>query len=253
MRLATLQVGRQFILHDAGILCDATTPPQTLVTGGARDSFDPAWFSATFWQRHDAVVGQAPGRGASLFVDAARIALADEQWVLRDYRRGGMAARLSEARYVWTGLERSRAFCEMRLTARLYDQGLPVPRPVAARVTRHGLSYAAALLTVRLAGARALAECLEGNDPALLERVGATIRRFHAAGLDHVDLNARNLLITPDERVWLIDLDRCRLRRPGDWQNANLERLQRSLAKFDAEEAVPAILRGYDRAGPARV
>lgn len=226
--------------------------PQTATSGSdsaasGPTTFDPAWFSAAFWQRHDAVVGQAPGRGTSLFVDAARIAVADEQWVLRDYRRGGMAARLSEARYVWTGLERSRAFREMRLTATLFARGLPVPRPVAAQVTRHGVTYAAALLTVRLAGARALADCLEDNDPALLERVGATIRRFHSAGLDHVDLNVRNLLITPDETVWLIDLDRCRLRRPGGWQNANLERLQRSLAKFEAEEAVPAILRGYER------
>ncbi|WP_136064982.1 3-deoxy-D-manno-octulosonic acid kinase [Modicisalibacter radicis] len=251
MRLATLQVGRQFILHDAGILCDAAIAPQTPAAAGAPDTFDPAWFDAAFWRRHDAVVGQAPGRGTSLFVDAAQIAVADEQWVLRDYRRGGMAARLSEAHYVWAGRERSRAFREMRLTAALYGRGLPVPRPVAARVARHGLAYTAALLTVRLAGARALADCLvddvAGADPALLERVGATIRRFHDAGLDHVDLNARNLLITPDESVWLIDLDRCRLRRRGNWQNANIERLQRSLAKFEAEAAVPAILRGYER------
>ncbi len=245
-------MGRQFILHDAGILCDAARPSQTPAAGGAPDAFDPAWFDAAFWQRHAAIVGQAPGRGTSLFVDAAKIAVADEHWVLRDYRRGGMAARLSAARYVWTGLERSRAFHEMRLTAALYTRGLPVPRPVAAQVMRHGISYTAALLTVRLAGARALADCLddglESNDPALLERVGATIRRFHDAGLDHVDLNARNLLITPDGSVWLIDLDRCRLRRPGAWQNANLERLQRSLAKFEAEAAVPAVLRGYERA-----
>lgn len=263
MRLATLQVGRQFILHDAGILCDTAIAPQTPATGGASGSFDPAgsgpagnsptafdpaWFDATFWQRHDSVVGQAPGRGTNLFVDAARIAVADEQWVLRDYRRGGMAARLSESRYVWTGRERSRAFREMRLTTALYERGLPVPRPVAAQVTRHGVSYTAALLTVRLAGARALADCLDEADTPLFERVGATIRRFHEAGLDHVDLNARNLLITPDEAVWLIDLDRCRLRRPGSWQNANLERLQRSLAKFEAEAALPAILRGYEQA-----
>lgn len=194
------------------------------------------------------MVGQAPGRGTSLFVDAAKIAVADQQWVLRDYRRGGMAARLSEAHYLWTGRERSRAFREMTLTAALFDQGLPVPRPVAARVTRHGVAYTAALLTVRLAGARALADCLAEADTVLLERVGATIRRFHEAGLDHVDLNARNLLITPDESVWLIDLDRCRLRRRGNWQNANIERLQRSLAKFEAEAAAPAILRGYERA-----
>jgi len=82
----------------------------------------------------------------------------------------------------------------------------------------------------------------------LLKRVGTTVRRFHDAGLDHVDLNARNLLVDPQGKVWLIDLDRCRRRQPGKWQEANLERLQRSLAKFDAAEAMLAIRHGYGAA-----
>ncbi|WP_129139792.1 3-deoxy-D-manno-octulosonic acid kinase [Modicisalibacter coralii] len=235
MQLATFRMGKDFILHDAGILCDARTPPQ----------IGPAWFNGAFWRARDAIVGQAPGRGASLFVDPSVVGVAEEEWVLRAYRRGGMIARLSEDRYLWTGHERSRAFRELRLTARLFERGLPVPRPVAGWVHRHRLGYRAALLTVRLAGARSLADCLGEADTALLERVGATIRRFHDAGLDHVDLNARNLLVTPDETVWLIDLDRCRLRRPGAWRERNLERLERSLAKFAATACSPTIRRGY--------
>jgi 3-deoxy-D-manno-octulosonic acid kinase len=187
------------------------------------------------------VVGEAPGRGSSLFLDAGC-----EQWVLRPYRRGGLIARLSESRYLWTGLERTRAFRELRLTAHLHREGLPVPRPVAAAVTRGGPTYTAALITVRIPGAGALAERLAEAEPALLERVGATIRRFHQAGLDHVDLNARNLLIDADGCVWLIDLDRCRLRAPGAWQEANLARLARSLVKFGAPAAaMETIRRGY--------
>ncbi|MBZ9558706.1 3-deoxy-D-manno-octulosonic acid kinase [Halomonas coralii] len=222
MRLATFQMGKDFILHDAGILWDAERPPQ----------ISPAWFSSAFWKARDAIVGQAPGRGASLFIDATAVGVTDETWVLRPYRRGGQAARFSEDHYLWNGAERSRAFRELRLTATLHERGLPVPRPVAAWTHRHRISYRAALLTVKLPGARALADCLADADPALLERVGATIRRFHDAGLDHVDLNARNLLITPDERIWLIDLDRCRLRRPGGWRERNLKRLERSIGKF---------------------
>ncbi|NIC05463.1 3-deoxy-D-manno-octulosonic acid kinase, partial [Billgrantia bachuensis] len=143
------------------------------------------------------------------------------------------------------GLERTRAFRELRLTAHLHARGLPVPRPVAASVTHHGLTYTAALITVRIEGARALAERLGGAEATLLERVGATVRRFHEAGLDHVDLNARNLLVDAQDQVWLIDLDRCRLRAAGPWQEANLERLGRSLAKFDAEDALALIRQGY--------
>ncbi|MBD3897060.1 3-deoxy-D-manno-octulosonic acid kinase [Halomonas sp. ML-15] len=202
----------------------------------------PLAFNYEAWQRAGRVTGQAPGRGTSLFVDAGD----GHEWVLRHYRRGGWIARLSASHYVWTGLERTRAFRELRLIAELHARGLPVPPPVAACVWRSGLSYQAALITQRLAGTRALAEHLASADAALLERVGATIARFHAAGLDHVDLNARNLLVDAEMRVWLIDLDRCRLRRPGAWQAANLDRLARSLAKFNAPpSAMQAIRRGY--------
>lgn len=247
MRLATLQFEKEFILYDAGILWDATATPQIDVAQSRQVTPDPAWFSADFWQARDAVVGQAPGRGTSLFVDASGIA-SDQQWVLRTYHRGGLVAKISASRYLWLGLERTRAFRELRLTALLRERGLPVAQPVAAFVHHHGPTYEAALITRRLEGARALAELLPQVDDALLARVGETIRRFHRTGLDHVDLNARNLLITPDEQVWMIDLDRCRLRRPGRWQQANLQRLARSLRKFSPQNTARhwhALLQGY--------
>jgi 3-deoxy-D-manno-octulosonic acid kinase len=232
MRLVIHHVEGLAILYDAEGAAWADALPGL----GAR-AFDPE-----AWRRAGRVIGEAPGRGASLFLEAG-----EQQWVLRPYRRGGLVAKLSQTRYLWTGLERTRAFRELRLTAELFQQGLPVPRPVAAGVTRHGLTYEAALITERIPGARALAERLQDGDaaPPLLASVGATIRRFHDAGLDHVDLNARNLLVDGHDQVWLIDLDRCRRRASGRWQQANLERLARSLAKFGATQAMAAIRHGY--------
>ncbi|WP_447956821.1 3-deoxy-D-manno-octulosonic acid kinase [Vreelandella sp. EE7] len=235
MRLAALQQKNWLILHDVDSLSDDTSPHQP----------GPALFDGDQWRRQGHVVGEAPGRGSSLF-----LRVGDEQWVLRPYRRGGLIARLSEKRYLWLGAERTRAFRELRLTAALYDQGLPVPRPIAAGVTRKGASYEAALITRRIPGARALASLLAENtaSEALLESVGAMIKRFHLAGLDHVDLNARNILIDAQHTPWLIDLDRCRLRPQGRWQASNLERLARSMAKFMAspDTAMMAIAAGYD-------
>lgn len=201
---------------------------------------DPDLFTHDYWCERGLIVGEAPGRGNSLFLQATP----KEQWALRPYRRGGMVAKLSEKRYLWTGAEQTRAFRELRLTAKLFEQGLPVPRPVASCVTRYGLTYEAALITVRIAGAKALAELLVNDqaDEALLHRVGVMIRRFHQAGLDHVDLNARNILIDPTGMPWLIDLDRCRLRTAGKWQEANLSRLSRSVAKFSAPDQVASVI-----------
>ncbi|MCL7931492.1 3-deoxy-D-manno-octulosonic acid kinase [Halomonas llamarensis] len=235
MRLAALRQKNSHILHDADSLCDA----------GISHQPDPALFSAEYWRSRDLVVGEAPGRGSSLFLQPTPDA--STQWVLRPYRRGGLIAKLNQSRYLWTGLERTRGFREMRLTANLFEQGLPVPRPIAACVTRHGLSYEAALITQRIPGAKALAELIVNQlaDETLLRRVGAMVRRFHQARLDHVDLNARNILVDASGAPWLIDLDRCRLRQPGTWQNANLERLERSIHKFDATLSISPILQGY--------
>lgn len=233
MRLAALRQKNGLILHDADSLCDAPGTHQ----------IDPALFTAEYWREQGLIVGEAPGRGSSLFVQATT----DEQWALRPYRRGGMVAKLSTKRYLWTGAERTRAFRELRLTAALFEQGLPVPRPVASCVTRYGMTYEAALITVRIASAKALAELLVNDqaDEALLTRVGEMIRRFHQAGLDHVDLNARNILVDPSGAPWLIDLDRCRLRSAGKWQADNLVRLERSFKKFTDAPLMPVIYHGY--------
>ena len=239
MRLATLQQRKSHILYDADSLCDTSGPHQ----------IQPAIFTPEYWRERALVTGEAPGRGSSLFVQPTPGA--STQWVLRTYHRGGFISRLSKSRYIWTGCERTRAFREIRLTATLFAKDLPVPRPVAAYVIRHGLTYEAALITQRIPGARTLAECLNDTHiPAevlntMLTNVGQMIRRFHDHGLDHVDLNARNILIDPHNSPWLIDLDRCRLRSPGAWQNANLNRIESSAQKFNPGISTAPIIRGY--------
>ncbi len=164
--------------------------------------------------------------------------------VLRHYRRGGLPARLSEDSYLYTGLERSRPFRELRLTRQLHQLGLPVAQALAAQVVRHGLFYRGDLITARLA-----ADALPELATIPWQAVGETIARFHRVGLDHADLNARNLLVDGTGGVYLIDFDRGRL-RPGPggrWQAANLARLRRSLQKLKRFEAAgwEALLAGY--------
>jgi 3-deoxy-D-manno-octulosonic acid kinase len=189
---------------------------------------DAGWFEPGRWP--SAADADTSGRGGVPFLVTPVGTCA-----LRHYRRGGLVARLIADRYLWTGAERTRAFREFRLLATLADAGLPVAQPVAARYVRTGPWYRADLLTRRIENARTLARQLgdEAATATLAARVGQTIACFHAGGAWHADLNANNIMIDSAGTVWLIDFDRGRLRRPqATWQQANLARLRRSLAKL---------------------
>lgn len=211
MTARTLSAGRATILYDDTLLshADATlfSPPERTPAVGGRGA---AW-----------IVPARDGEG---------------EWVLRHYRRGGLAARFSDDFYLWPGLTLTRPWREWQLLAELHALGLPVPRPVAARVTRAFLGYRGDLITRRIPAARSLAELIRTGAVPPWPEIGVCIHRFHSAGVWHADLNAHNVLVDRDGSVWLIDFDRGERRRPGPgWQQANLERLQRSLRKLGLE------------------
>jgi 3-deoxy-D-manno-octulosonic acid kinase len=150
-------------------------------------------------------------------------------------------ARLTPDRYFWQGESMTRSFIEWHLLYVMQRAGLPVPVPIAAgyrRVDRY--SYTADLLTEQIPGTRSLAEHL-GAEPLPLTgwiAIGRCLRRFHADGICHADLNAHNVLLDEDSAVWLVDFDRGTLRQPGFWCDGNLVRLRRSLEKI-AERLPP--------------
>jgi 3-deoxy-D-manno-octulosonic acid kinase len=188
------------------------------------------WLDPAHWQE----AGEAGrgGRGEVWFVRGPFGA-----GVLRHYRRGGMIGRVVHDRYLFTGAARTRSFREFRLLAELRRRGLPVPAPLVAGYRRDGSVYRADLLMQQVPDAVTLAQCLREvlADEALLAALGATLARFHANGVEHVDLNAHNLLLEAGRRWWLIDFDRGSLRAPArDWQQRGLRRLQRSLRKVGA-------------------
>ena len=159
--------------------------------------------------------------------------------VIRQYRRGGLIARLSERHYLWSGLTGTRVYRELQLLEHLTALGLPVPVPVGGVVRRKGLCYEAALMTVKIDGAMTLAERIAASPLAASgwSEVGALIRRFHDAGLWHADLNANNILFDGESGLHLIDFDRGRLRPHQDrWKQSNLARLERSLIKIASRD-----------------
>jgi len=191
---------------------------------------DSSYFELEHWRKRDALTGAAEGRGTTVFVQ-----LADQEYVLRHYRRGGMIARLVADRYFWTGLSQTRVWREWRLLAELWKRELPVPQPVAARVQRHGLFYRADILMCKIPHTQTLADSLMNTalEVALWEKLGQTLSEFHKQGVYHADLNARNILLDEKGTFHLIDFDQGYFRKTEKaWQQATILRLKRSLDKF---------------------
>jgi 3-deoxy-D-manno-octulosonic acid kinase len=191
-------------------------------------NFSPEFFEPEYWRRHEAIEGTARGRGTTWFIRAG-----EASFVLRHYRRGGLVAKFSKDRYWFRSEAETRAFAEWYLTYHLHRAGLPVPTPIAARYVRRGPFYTADLITQRIENSESLAQRVLAGPLSLTQwiAVGRCIRRFHDAGVRHADLNAHNILLTP-EQVYVIDFDRGELRRRGWWADTTLVRLYRSLEKI---------------------
>ena len=202
--------GRDWIIYDPALIAEP----------------ESACFELSHWGER--LVGSAAGRQAAHFIDH------DEQaWVLRHYWRGGLPGRLLRDQYLYLGRNWTRPFKEWRILKQAFEDGVHVPRPVAARVSPQRLVYRGDILMQRIDQAQSLADLLAADAmlPPLWRSLALTIARCHQAGYWHADLNARNVLCR-DGQWWLIDFDRARQRGPGTWGFENIRRLKRSLDKL---------------------
>ena len=188
------------------------------------------FFNVDYWMSRQAVIGDAVGRGSAWFIN-----LPSGPVVLRQYLRGGWVARISRHRYFFTSVSRSRPIREFILLAGLHELGLPVPRPVAALCKFRGFVSSGTIMTRQIPSSKTLADYLSAEKPGaeVWQRVGQCVRKFHESGVWHADLNARNILLDNEFRVFLIDFDRARF-SPGNAVKGkgNLKRLKRSLTKL---------------------
>jgi 3-deoxy-D-manno-octulosonic acid kinase len=205
--------------------------------------FNPEMLSPQYWQVQNAITGTAQGRGTTWFIRySANDSKQSQHWVLRHYYRGGLIGKLIKDSYLFNGIENSRAMREFALLKQMQQWQLPAPKPVACRITRHGLLglfYRADLLSSRIENAQDLVAILskENINDELWRKIGATIKRFHDHGIYHHDLNSHNILIDKEQQVYLIDFDRGELRKKNTkkksilWKESNMSRLQRSFLK----------------------
>ncbi|HEX2166421.1 MAG TPA: lipopolysaccharide kinase InaA family protein [Longimicrobiales bacterium] len=143
------------------------------------------------------------GRGA-----AYRMSLAREDCVVRHYRRGGAVARVLHDEYLRTGEPRPLRELHASIAAR--SRGVDTPEVLTAIMYLAGPLYRADLATRFVRGSRDLATVTFGADnltreaspesaperAAAWHAAGLLLRTAFAAGVEHADLNLRNILIT---------------------------------------------------------
>jgi len=228
------QSGSSFIVYDDSVL----------------SHIDACFFEPSNWP--DASLHQDPwsGRGSVLFVQHQ-----NADWVIRHYYRGGFIGNWLHHRFFWVGAQASRPFREWALTQEMQMLGLPVPDCIAGRCERRGIFYTADLITRRLPNVEPFAgRFVRGeSDASIWRAVGVCIAEFHNKGFMHADLNAHNLQIDTNDKLWLLDWDRGRRRKPGTWRQASIQRLQRSCRKICAKEQIEfngrhwsALIAGYE-------
>ncbi|MEX1257629.1 MAG: lipopolysaccharide kinase InaA family protein [Gemmatimonadota bacterium] len=145
----------------------------------------------------------------------------DTAWAVRRYTRGGAVASFLGDRYLHLGSP--RPLSELAASEGLRRLGVPTPRILALAVYRAGPFYRADLATELVPDATDLVEFLfqpRSNASAatrqreILHESGSLVRRLAEVGGYHRDLNAKNLLVRNSSmapRIYLIDLDRCRV------------------------------------------
>ena len=196
--------------------------------------FKPEMLSSAYWQERDAIVGSAQGRGTTWFITTKNAANVEKNWVLRHYFRGGLVGKIINDQYLYTGMKNTRAAREFDLLLKMRALGLPAPKPIAFQVIKNGLCYRADLLSSRIENAQDLVAILSEKiiDEQLWQEIGRVIKTFHQQGIYHHDLNAHNILIDDNNKVWLIDFDQGEQRKSiGKWQADNISRLLRSFRK----------------------
>ena len=124
----------------------------------------------------------------------------------------------------------------------MFEVGLPVPRPIAARVKRQGIFYSCDLITSRIDNSSSMGDLLKKDSMSsdLWKNIGSCIASFHMKGFYHHDLNIENILIDSYQNVFLLDFDKALQMDPSkSMAQKNINRLQRSLNKNYSNPSKP--------------
>jgi 3-deoxy-D-manno-octulosonic acid kinase len=236
MTIQTKNVNNQHIIYHQPVM--TKSGPHTDVSDNLI-LLNGALFNPQYLLRQQKVYRQAMGRGQTYFFKHEQ-----QDYVLKHYWRGGLVGKLNADFYFWNPfneqhiqLQQTRAYQEFTLLISLAELSLPAPTPIAARIFSSTLGYRADIITATLPNTQSLADSLtEAISDDTWFDIGVTIALFHRHNIYHDDLNANNILIDANHKIFIIDFDKgkivsgVKIKSP-QWKNRNLQRLLRSLSK----------------------
>ncbi len=172
----------------------------------------------------------------------------DERMIIKHYEHGGLLRKITRD-ILWGS---SRPFRELVVLEKASPRGVPVPEVLAARVDKiFGPFYRGEIAYKEIPDGSNLLEYLKGlNRRTREEKISAkrkiipslaeAIKKMHAAGIYHGDLNIKNILVRNEGKrikVYLLDFDCSRIRENISLRARikNLARLNRSCEKWRAE------------------
>ena len=148
--------------------------------------------------------------------------------VIRPYRRGGMVRHVNRSTYV--GIHRFES--EFEAHARLFAMGFPTVQPMGYGFRRRGLGWQGLFIT------RWVESTPWPNtwchSPEFLVALGAAVKALEAAECWAPDLNATNVLTTPEGGLLLLDWDRASFGQGPGLMPRYRARMSRSLQKLHA-------------------
>ena len=184
--------------------------------------------------------------------------------VVRHYVHGGLLRKVTGDRFASS----ERFFREVRVSEHLRANGVDTPEVLGLLVQAGKLGFCrGALATKMVPDGRDLLEFLRSREGeelaanpeskrALLRAAAVSVRKMHDAGVSHADLHIKNMLLAPDGRIYILDLDRAKLHKSVSPSRrfANLIRLGRSVEKTKMDSLISGrdsyvFFREYLRAG----
>ena len=107
------------------------------------------------------------------------------------------------------------------------------------KITRQAWWYRGDIITRYIPNSCSLADWIIERplDDAAWAKVGQAIKQMHDAQVLHADLNAHNILIDDQQKIYLIDFDKADRIKVTTNVKSNLDRLHRSLLKIQSQHS----------------